>query len=171
MADVLPGSSLGEFSLEPQQADVRAIFVPLSRLQQELETPGRVNTLLVSARPGRANAVAQLRSLVTAHTMLDDLGLTIKALEPRNTLILGSEAGLIDDRQAAAAEQALESGMQARPILTYLANTMRVGDREVPYSLVTALDLTTIPVAGSSRTVTTAPMRRAAPAVRTIRSC
>ena len=55
VAGVLPGSSLGEFSLEPQQADVRAVFVPLSRLQQELETPGRVNTLLVSARPGRAN--------------------------------------------------------------------------------------------------------------------
>ena len=155
VAGVLPGSSLGEFSLEPQQADVRAVFVPLSRLQQELETPGRVNTLLVSARPGRANAVAQLRSLVTAHTMLDDLGLTIKALEARNTFVLGSAAGLIDDRQAAAAQKALaESALQARPILTYLANTMRVGDREVPYSLVTALDLTTIPVTGSSRTVT-----------------
>ena len=87
--------------------------------------------------------------------MLDDLGLTIKALEARNTLVLGSAAGLIDDRQAAAAQKALaESAMQARPILTYLANTMRVGDREVPYSLVTALDLTTIPVTGSSRTVT-----------------
>ena len=31
--------------------------------------------------------------------------------------------------------------MTARPVLTYLANRMRSGDREIPYSLVTAMDL------------------------------
>jgi len=34
--------------------------------------------------------------------------------------------------------------MQASAMFTYLANSLRVGDREVPYSLVTALDLATI---------------------------
>ena len=36
------------------------------------------------------------------------------------------------------------TGMQAGALFTYLANSIRIGDREVPYSLVTALDLRTI---------------------------
>ena len=34
-----------------------------------------------------------------------------------------------------------------RPVLTYLANTMRSGERQIPYSLVTAIDLRAIGVA------------------------
>src|SRR5690606_21809269 len=64
------------------------------------------------------------------------------ALEERGVLVLGSDAGLLDDRQADAARRtAAAAGMQVQPVFTYLANTMRVGGREVPYSLVTALDL------------------------------
>ncbi len=37
--------------------------------------------------------------------------------------------------------KALEgTGLRAQPMFTYLANTLRVGDREIPYSLVTALN-------------------------------
>src|SRR5258706_8828574 len=48
---VLGPESLGEFSLQPQQGEVRAVFVPLRRLQRELDLAGRVNTLLVADRP------------------------------------------------------------------------------------------------------------------------
>ena len=52
VASVLGAESLGEFSLQPQQGTVRAIFVSLRFLQQELEKSGRVNTILVAgARP------------------------------------------------------------------------------------------------------------------------
>ena len=55
--------------------------------------------------------------------------------------MLGADAGLIDDRQADAARTALIGlGLRGRELLTYLANTLRVGDREVPYSLVTAIE-------------------------------
>ena len=46
---------------EPQQGDVRAAFVPLSRLQQDLDVRARVNALLVSSVPG-AGSVAVLES-------------------------------------------------------------------------------------------------------------
>ena len=52
-------ADLGEFSLRPQQGSVRAVFVPLRRLQQELALDGRVNTLLVSARDGPSAATAR----------------------------------------------------------------------------------------------------------------
>ena len=35
------------------------------------------------------------------------------------------------------------TGMQAGALFTYLANSLRVGERTVPYSLVTALDIST----------------------------
>ena len=54
MREVLPASRLGEFSLQPQQGDVRAAFVPLARLQQDLDLGDRVNALLVSGKAGGA---------------------------------------------------------------------------------------------------------------------
>jgi ABC-type lipoprotein release transport system permease subunit len=56
-------------------------------------------------------------------------------------LSIGADAGLLDEKRAAAVTKALDgSALQAHPVFAYLANTLRVGDREIPYSLVTALD-------------------------------
>ena len=138
----LPSAAMGEFSLEAQQADVRAVFVPLPGLQRELEVGARVNTILVAASPERTDAdLASLEALVRRHAVLDDIGLTLRTLDDRGLLSLGSRAGFLTDSQAAAAEAAgTRAGMSATPVFTYLANTLRRGDREIPYSLVTALD-------------------------------
>ena len=55
--EVLPASRLGEFALDPQQGDVRAVFVPLARLQAELEVGARVNALLVRRAAVSGDAV------------------------------------------------------------------------------------------------------------------
>ena len=39
--------------LRPQQGDVRAVYVPLALLQQDLNEPGKVNTILVGGLRGR----------------------------------------------------------------------------------------------------------------------
>jgi putative ABC transport system permease protein len=44
LTGVLPRDRLGEFSLRPQQTDVRAVFAPLRRIQRDLAVPGQVNT-------------------------------------------------------------------------------------------------------------------------------
>jgi hypothetical protein len=145
VSGVVPRASLGEFSLEPRQGEVRAVFVPLGRLQQELEVPSRVNALLVSRRNPAATD-ADLQRLVRAHTTLEDLGLRTTAASDGRSFYLESDAGLIDDRQAEAARGAAAAiGAAAQPVFTYLANTLRIGDREIPYSLVTALPLDTLP--------------------------
>ncbi len=178
---VVPTGLLGEFSLAPQQADVKAVFVPLSRLQQELEVEGRVNTLLVAARAGReAGASEAFELLVNARASLEDVGLTVRALEDRHALVVGSAAGVLEDRQASAVLQALSgTGMSGQPLFTYLANTIRLGgeeegeereakekeergkgeretesegSHELPYSLVTAIDLRAV-----SPSVSTSP--------------
>ena len=146
VAEVVPADSLGEFSLEAQQGEVAAVFVPLARLQQDLEISGRVNTLLVSTGLSPPpDAAGALRALVRRNAQLEDLGYSVETLEPTGVLSVGSAAGLLDEAHAKAATSALQgSGMQASALFTYLANSLRVGDREVPYSLVTALDLSAI---------------------------
>jgi putative ABC transport system permease protein len=146
VANVVPTDSLGEFSLEAQQGEVAAVFVPLTRLQQDLEIMARVNTLLVSTGLSPpADAANALRSLVRRNAQLEDLGYSIEMVEPAGVLSVGSAAGLLDEAHAKAAAGALEgTDMQASAMFTYLANSLRVGDREIPYSLVTALDLSTV---------------------------
>jgi putative ABC transport system permease protein len=138
---VLPPSSLGEFALEAKQGEVLAVFVPLSRMQQDLEIDGRVNAMLVSAKEGAAGSRAVIESIVRQRSQLADLGLSVKAVESQGVLSVGSSAGVLDDAHASAVNKALAaSDAKGQPLFTYLANTMRVGDRDVPYSLVTALE-------------------------------
>jgi putative ABC transport system permease protein len=139
---ILPPSDLGEFSLQPQQGDVRAVFVPLRRLQQDLDLDGRVNTLLVSDRSATAGA---LEALVRRRFATEDVGLTVRVVASGASAV-ESASGLIDEAHAKAVDDAAKTAaMQTRPVLTYLANTMRTsGGREVPYSLVTAVDLRAI---------------------------
>jgi ABC-type lipoprotein release transport system permease subunit len=146
IADILPAESLGEFSLEAQQGDVSAVFVPLSRLQQDLDISGRVNTILVSTGLSPpADPAAALRTLVRGQAQLEDLGYLVETADTAGVLVVGATAGLLDTAHAGAAMDALKgTAMQGSQLFTYLANSMRIGEREVPYSLVTALDLATI---------------------------
>ena len=142
---VVPGESLGEFSLEAQQAAVRAVFVPLSRLQQEIELPGRVNTLLLAAAPEASVAGDVAADTLRTTATLEDVGLTLRQVDAQRLLIVESDAGLLDAAQATAAAAAVAgTGIPAQPVFTYLANTLRIGMREVPYSLVSAIDLQAI---------------------------
>jgi ABC-type antimicrobial peptide transport system permease subunit len=109
-----------DFSLRPQQGEVRAVYVPLARLQRDLAEPGRVNTILARTHPD-----------LKRYYRLEDLGLRL------HDGVLNSESGMIPDEIASAA-QSLDP--RAQPVLTYLANSMRNGPREIPYSVVTALD-------------------------------
>jgi hypothetical protein len=147
---VLAASSLGEFALEAQQGSVSTVFVPLSRLQQELELDGRVNLLLVDAKNAAAGGEASetLASIVKSAGRLDDLGLKVRSTEEGRALIVESDAGVLTDPQVAAIEHALNSsGMPTRAVLTYLANAMKHAGREVPYSLVSAIGVSARPTA------------------------
>ena len=148
---VLDRAALGEFSLRPQQGDVRAVFVPLRRLQQDLEITEKANAMLVSDQPAPQvdDAEAFLAALIKKAARLEDYGLTLRALDPERGLALEADAGVIDASRSAAAERAAKlAGLGAHPVFTYLANTIRSGTKEVPYSLVSATSITPIVPAG-----------------------
>ena len=141
---VLPRAQLGEFSLQPRQADVHAVFVPLRRLQRDLAAPGRVNTVLLAD----ASTDAAAQSAFRASVALEDLGVKIGAGEDATTVTLESTSGIVGEALERAATDAGRSlGVSPTPVFTYLANTIRMGERSVPYSLVTGVDLRALPPA------------------------
>ena len=70
------------------------MYVPLARLQRDLNQPGKVNT-----HPGRATLPIDLKQ----HYTLADVGLRVRTLEKPGCLSLESDSALIGDAVAAAA--------------------------------------------------------------------
>jgi putative ABC transport system permease protein len=156
---VVPAASMGEFSLRPSQGDVRAIFVPIARLQTELNQPERVNAVLVAARgTGDTNAAASedadaaaaaarvLERALGPGIQLEDAGLKLRALPAGSStgagFVLESDTSILSDALAdVALKTAGAQGLRATPVLSYLAYSIRSGDREIPYSVVSAADV------------------------------
>ena len=131
------------------------MFAPLRRLQRDLAVAG----------PGQHDPAVRRRTAPTPRLesalQLEDLGVRGRRQldDPRAVVRRERER----DRQRAARDRGAERRRQARPasrlpVFTYLANTIRKGDRQIPYSLVTATDLE--PVAARRRFDARARARR-----------
>jgi ABC-type lipoprotein release transport system permease subunit len=132
---ILDRASLGEFSLAPSQGPVLALFVPLDRLQRDLNLGDRVNTVLLSVDDDYDDVVSQV---VMPAMQLDDLGLRLRQGHDGHTIV-ETRAGLLTDPLADGIRAvAGDNGLRSEPVLAYVANAIRVGDREVPYSAVAA---------------------------------
>ena len=152
---VLEASELGEFSFRPQQGLARSVFVSLERLQGELEQEERVNTLLLGHDPGGGDGgsgavedaarQAAAEAAVRDEATLEDLGLRVRAVTGHAAVAVESAAGLLTDATVAAVESVASGlGMRAEPVLSYLANQIRSGERVTPYSVITARDLSAV---------------------------
>lgn len=131
----LTREQVGDFSLAPGQGPVRSIFLPLERLQKDIEQPGRVNTILVGG-----GSLDNVRAAIDATTTAADVGLQVSSLPHAETLLVESAAGIIPDGQATKVLQAAsDRGRGTTPVLTWLANRITVGTQTVPYSLITAI--------------------------------
>jgi hypothetical protein len=136
-ATVLPRGQLGMFSLRAAQSDVRAIFMPLARLQRDLGVPRSINTVLVAGAPAASVAESLKRTAA-----LEDLGATVAVSGEPPSLVVESRTGVLSKELESAAIKAGDAlGLRPLPVMTYLATTIRKGSREIPYSLVTATDL------------------------------
>jgi putative ABC transport system permease protein len=134
---VLARENLGEFSLSPRQGSIRAIFVSLARMQTLLDQRDRANVILI-AQLGAAEAEQRLRK----SAIVDDFGLRVRNLDDLGVIAVESRSTILSDAVAAAAIRAAErSKLHAIPTLTHLANSIRIRDRSVPYSTITAIDL------------------------------
>ena len=148
-------ADLGEFSLRQQQGPARVLFMSMSRLQESLAIGARVNTVLLAGREVEASAVpgriAGVEAALRDTATLEDFGVTVRALAERDVLVVESATGMVGDVVAEAVRAAAaERSLEVRPILTYLVNHLRLGPREVPYSLLTAVDFPSFSALSSS---------------------
>lgn len=150
---VLPNRGFGRFGLVPGQQLPRNAFLSLGLLQQRLDQPGQVNSLLVSGAGGDAGQSAErlalLQQKILAAVSLADLGLKLIWNDRDGWLSLESTRMVLRETDSAAAlEAARVAGFRAAPTLTYLANTIEIGDRSLPYSTVSALEAAVAPPLG-----------------------
>jgi putative ABC transport system permease protein len=122
-----------ELSLRPQQGEVRAAFVSLKRLQRELDLKG-VNTILATGGAGTERILKSSYSL-------EDLGIRLRVPPGSRLAALESDSAIIgDDLAQTAFETARGMNLHPAGVLAYVANTIRVGGRSIPYSVVAAVD-------------------------------
>ena len=144
---VVPNRGVGRFDLSPHQSFPLNAYIQIPRLQAALDEPGRINAVLLAGAPD-VNDDAQA-ALATALT-LTDLGLTME-LDPSGHFVgLSSDEYVLRPALLDAVAQAAEQlGAPTLPLQAYLANSMTVGDRTVPYSMVLALEPPATPQLGS----------------------
>ncbi len=134
-------SPLTEFALYPTQGAIRAAFLPLERLQRDLDRPNRANAVLVAQKGPATEQSPYMETRLRESFELEDLGVKLRRLEKARAISVESESILIGQALTDAAREAAErSNLRSALVYTYLASSMRIGDREIPYSLVSALD-------------------------------
>jgi ABC-type lipoprotein release transport system permease subunit len=139
--ELLPDEDLGEFALRPSQGNVHSVFVPMRYLQKALSQPSKANAILLTPR-NTDSAVASITDILAQNLTLQDLGLQLRTLPAGDGFSLESNRIVLDERTERAAMQAAsQAGMETSPLYTYLANSIRAGSREIPYSVITAADL------------------------------
>jgi ABC-type antimicrobial peptide transport system permease subunit len=143
---VIPDTGIGRFSLSPHQAFPANAYVALPELQDAIERQGEVNAVFVASPASAPEAVGTgvaaeappAQSLLRQVLELGDLGLRVEWHDGA-LLIESSEYVLRPETVIAIEAAAEEIGARSVPITTYLATTMAVGERILPYSTVTAL--------------------------------
>ena len=139
VAAVLEDRGIGRFSLEASQATPSNAFLQLGVAQRALDLEGQVNALLVAGEEGSGAEFDRLQRALEAAVGLGDFGLSLVP-EEKYLRVESSEivmpGWVVTALQAAVASE----GWPAQQVLTYLANRISSGNRDIPYSTLSALD-------------------------------
>lgn len=148
VAAILPAEGLGRFSLQPTQQVPLNAYVSLDWLAEQLKEPGGANAILVAGRdvPTVPSPESEAVLAKRLRPQLADFGLQVQQT-PQGYFDITSRRMLLDPRTERELLRPLE-GREVQPALTYLANTIAVGEREIPYSTVTGIDLAEAPPLG-----------------------
>ena len=156
-----PGVGSGDFALFPEQGASRAVFLPLDDLRRVVDASGagrdrrpvpRANALLVRAT-GQGGGdpeeeTAALAAVLAESSSLDDRGLSLTAAAGGGFVLESRSLVLADAVVEGALAAAGGTGVDAAPVLTYLATSIRSADRVTPYSLVSGVPAALLPESG-----------------------
>ena len=129
VSEVINEEDFGLYSLRAEQVPPSTLFVKLSRLQEILETPKKVN-LLAARNDVDAKAFAKA---VGDTWSFDDLQIEVKELGESGISQVASSRVFFD---AAIVEAFGKIASEESPILTYLATDIKANGNATPYSMV-----------------------------------
>jgi len=133
---------MGRFSLKSNQRAPFNAFVFLGQLASRVGMEGSANVLLVPGNASPELRIEQLDKTLSQVWKMPDAGIRIDRLDDTGLYQLTSDRIFFDSKTV---EAILETIPDARPVLTYLANTLSFRDRETPYSFVSAVDHGVLP--------------------------
>ncbi|WP_425397703.1 FtsX-like permease family protein [Aeoliella sp.] len=141
VAGVLPDRGLARFGLRPSQRPPRAVFAPLEQLASAIEQPGRANAILVTSDEINRATDDSAGDWLAAYfdPELVDLGLAVEQHDVDGPYVQISAEGLVIPPEVVLAAQREFAEETLQPIITYLANTLEVNGKKVPYSTVTGV--------------------------------
>ena len=143
---VIADVGAGRFSLDMTQRMPATLFVPIEKLAGAIEQRGRANALLVTVSPGKGGTKQAIKQLEESLS-LDDLGIEVQG--EKDWITIGSRERILPDSVVRAVDKLIEEDhLVAQRIMTYLANTIASGDKEIPYSVVTGMEFPSDPPFG-----------------------
>ncbi len=150
VSQIIAAEGLGRFGLRPTQQLPLNAYVADQTLADVLGVTDKVNAIFVTGAGADPRADASLQDGLRPR--LADYGYSLDRTE-RGYWQFASERLILEP----AADQAVMDRLAAdlpQPMLTYLANTIRIGQREIPYSTVSAIDFVADPPLGPFTTPT-----------------
>ena len=129
---ILGKDELGRFNLNSTQTAPFNIFISLSLLNDKMDFQGMANQLLFTDLdvPGQ-----DILSSIHKHWKPEDMGLHVIPVNKDSNWEIRSDRVFIDSVIVNAVNKFEK---KAENILTYMANSIRTGDKETPYSFVSA---------------------------------
>ena len=124
----------GDFNLAISQIAPSNIFINLDNLTNSADQKPRANRLLV--KNINREKLPYFLTILKKTIGLSDLGLTLRKVEMTGENELISDRIFIDQNTI---ENIRKSIPTAYPIITYLSNSITSGNRETPYSFISAL--------------------------------
>jgi len=133
---------MGRFSLKSNQAAPYNVFVSQSLLSNKLKLEGLTNTIIVADNQSKNLKIEEINQALKASWNIKDASLSIKKLSSEGKYELLSDRIFIEDKVA----QTIDSlHVVKESVLTYLINSIRLGDKNTPYSFVSALENEIVP--------------------------
>jgi putative ABC transport system permease protein len=136
VAGEIADDAMGRFGLNAQQQAPLNVFVPIDWLADKMNLPCKANLLLVDTN-GQTHQADQLNRQLAQSLTADDMELQLKAIDSAGVIELSSPRIFLDET---VGQSAARAGTRGYPVFSYFVNELRVGDKTVPYSMVTSVD-------------------------------
>jgi putative ABC transport system permease protein len=140
---VVTDQQMGRFSLQANQVAPFNAFVNRGVLEEKVEQKGRANLLLLGKGEKAAEvSTNSVEKELRSKWQLADAELNLRTIPATGELELHTDRVFLDP---AAVEAARKADPNAKPLITYFVNDLRVGEHSTPYSMVTAMGSPIVP--------------------------